>query len=151
LPGHDGCSNNGSDNLSSALLGKTAATAISSTTGWQTVPLLAAIPVDANTKIWLAWVFDTNPGFYYQTGTPGRADGTTEWAVGMPNPFGTSTTADFIYSINATYTKGTPIINKEIFVSSFTGSRVWSYDRNISTWAQLHFSQAAAVAGGKLK
>jgi hypothetical protein len=82
----------------------TASTAVSGTTGWQTINLTSPVVVNGGTTLWLAWVYDTNPGIAYQTGTPGRVDSGATWSGGMPDPFGSGTQADYIYSIYATYT-----------------------------------------------
>jgi len=84
-------------------LGVTASTAMSGSTGWQTINLTSPVSVTSGTQIWLAWVYQTNPGIRYQTGTPGRAQSTATWSGGMPNPFGSSSTGSYLYSIYATY------------------------------------------------
>jgi PKD repeat protein len=84
-------------------LGVTAATPINSSAGWQTIDLATPAFVAGGTTVWLAWVYESIPGIRYQTGTPGRAQSTDLWAGGMPDPFGTSTLGDFLYSIYASY------------------------------------------------
>jgi PKD repeat protein len=84
-------------------LAVTATTTLSSSTGWQKINLTTPVFVAGGTKIWLAWVYQSNPGIRYQTGTPGRAQSTQTWSGGMPNPFGTSTIDSYLYSIYATY------------------------------------------------
>jgi hypothetical protein len=87
-------------------LGVTASTAVCSTTGWQSIELTSPVVVSSGTKIWLAWVYQNPPNIYYNSGTPGRASTSATWSGGMPNPFGSSTTANFLYSIYASYTPG---------------------------------------------
>ena len=84
----------------------TAATTINSTAGWQTIPLTSPYSVASGQKVWLAWVFETNPGIRYVAGTPARAESPNLWAGGMPDPFGTATFANYRYSIYCTYTIG---------------------------------------------
>ena len=84
-------------------LGVTASTPMSSSTGWQTINLTSPVYVTGGSSIWLAWVYQTNPGIRYQTGTPGRAQSTDTWSGGMPDPFGSSSTGSYLYSIYATY------------------------------------------------
>ncbi len=84
-------------------LGVTAATVVQSTQGWQTIALQSPVSVSAGQKIWLAWVFESNPGIRYAQGTPGRAGSSAAWSVGMPTTFGTSTMTNVIYSIYANY------------------------------------------------
>jgi len=84
----------------------TAQTAVSGSTGWQTIDLTSPVFVESGTKIWLAWVYESNPGIYYEVSTPGRAHSDDTWSGGMPNPFGSSTLSNYIYSIYATYTPG---------------------------------------------
>ena len=86
-----------------ALLGVTNATPVSSTQGWQTVALPSPVSVSAGQTIWLAWVFQKNPGIRYTSGTPGCATSSAFWSGGMPNSFGTSTVSPYIYSIYANY------------------------------------------------
>ncbi|UCH96662.1 MAG: PKD domain-containing protein, partial [Candidatus Aminicenantes bacterium] len=87
-------------------LGLTAATTVSGGTGWQTINLQDPVFVSGNSQIWLAWVYENNPGIAYESGTPGRVDAGVGWSGGMPDPFGSSTQANYIYSIYATYTTG---------------------------------------------
>ena len=89
-------------------LGVTATTAVSGSTGWQTINLTGPAYVAGGTTVWLAWVYESNPGIYYETGSPGRAHSDDLWAGGMPDPFGGSTQADFLYSIHADYTPSAP-------------------------------------------
>ena len=86
--------------------GVTAATVINATAGWQTIPLTSAYSVASGQKVWLAWVFQTNPGIRYVAGTPARAESPNLWAGGMPDPFGTATFANYKYSLYCTYTTG---------------------------------------------
>jgi hypothetical protein len=88
-------------------LGITATTAVSATKGWQTIDLTSRAYVSGGSTVWLAWVYENNPGIRYQTGPPpGRAepDEYKTWPGGMPDPFGPSSLADYLYSIYATYT-----------------------------------------------
>ena len=88
-------------------LGVTTATTVRSSQGWQTIALQSPVSVTAGQKIWLAWVFQTNPGVRFASGTPGRAESSAGWSGGMPSTFGTSNLANYIYSIYATYGAGT--------------------------------------------
>ncbi len=88
------------------LLAVTPSTAVSGSAGWQTINLTSPVNVSSGTQIWLAWVYQTNPGIRYQTGSPGRADAGVGWP-GMPDPYGSSTQANFLYSVYATYTPST--------------------------------------------
>jgi len=86
-----------------SLLGVTNATAVSRTQGWQTVALPSPISVSAGQKIWLAWVFQSNPGLRFTYGSPGRADSGATWSGGIPDPFGSSTISAYNYSLYASY------------------------------------------------
>jgi len=91
------------------LIGESADTPVSSATGWQTIDLQSPVFVAANAQIWLAWIYETNPGIYYSSGSPGRANINATWSNGadnMPNVYGASTQANFRYSIYATYSAG---------------------------------------------
>ncbi|TDF39189.1 PKD domain-containing protein [Alteromonadaceae bacterium M269] len=88
------------------LLAVTPATPVSASTDWQTIDLVNSVEVSAGQTIWLAWVYESNPGISYQTGSPGRVDAGTTWTSGMPQTFGSSSQANFIYSIYANYIPG---------------------------------------------
>jgi PKD repeat protein len=83
----------------------TPTTTVSGSTGWQTINLGSSVYVSGGTKIWLAWVYQSNPGIRYQTGSPGRYQSSQTWSGGMPDPFGSGSTTSYIYSIYATYNK----------------------------------------------
>lgn len=90
-------------------------TAIDYNQGWQTVNLIEPVFVEAGTKIWLAWLYENNPGIRYLDvdSSPGRAATFPKqtWSDDrMPDPFGSSVRDGRIHSIYATYTPsgGTP-------------------------------------------
>ena len=85
-------------------LAVTAQTAVSASAGWQTIDLITPVSVSSGTNFWLGWVFESSPGVRYQTGSPGRAQSGESWSGGMPDPFGSSAQASYVYSIYATYT-----------------------------------------------
>ncbi|MEN6333841.1 MAG: hypothetical protein ABFE01_06230, partial [Phycisphaerales bacterium] len=86
-----------------ARLGVTNAVAVSKAQGWQTVALKSPVAAPAGQKIWLAWVFQNNVSVRTTAGAPGRASSNAGWSGGMPGAFGSSTVANYIYSIYATY------------------------------------------------
>ncbi|MHC4499440.1 MAG: family 43 glycosylhydrolase, partial [Planctomycetota bacterium] len=96
----------GGDGLPNIRLGVTAETAVSGSTDWQTIALTSPAAVTSGQTIWLAWVYQSNPGIYYQTGSPGRVDAGVAWSGGMPDPYGGGTQSAYLYSIYATYTPG---------------------------------------------
>jgi hypothetical protein len=87
-------------------LGVTATTAVSASTGWQTINLQSPVFVADGNTLWLAWVYESNPGIRYESGTPGRVDAGEGWSGGMPDPYGSGSQSNYIYSIYATYTPG---------------------------------------------
>ncbi|MGE5296210.1 MAG: FG-GAP-like repeat-containing protein, partial [Solirubrobacterales bacterium] len=89
--------------LPGTLLGATSSTLINSTAGWQTIALQSPVAVSAGQTVWLAWVFENDPGMRWMEGTPGRASSTATWSGGMPESFGAATTNTGLYSIYATY------------------------------------------------
>lgn len=107
----------------SARLASTLSTPVNSFSGWQTIPIVTPLNVNAGQKIWLTFVFQTNPGIRYMTGTPGRAHSIDGFAAGMPSDFGPSSFEDYIYSLYCTVTTESNTksndINKPI-ISSFT-------------------------------
>ena len=78
-------------------------TDVSSIKGFQSIELSAPVFVPAGTPIWLAWVYENNPGVRYQVGSPGRAKSNEVWYDGMPYTYGPNSIDEFIYSIYATY------------------------------------------------
>jgi PKD repeat protein/murein tripeptide amidase MpaA len=87
-------------------LAVTESTPISGSAGWQTIDLTAPVFVQDGTSIWLAWVYQSNPGIRYQSGSPGRYQSTQTWSGGMPDPFGSGSQSNYLYSIYATYIPG---------------------------------------------
>lgn len=67
--------------------------------GWQMISLRPN--VYAGQTVWLAWVFENNPGVRYRRGLPARASSSQGWEGGMPENFGPSEMSDFIYSVYA--------------------------------------------------
>ena len=84
-------------------LGVTNSTPVNSTEGWQTISLQSPVAVSAGQTIWLAWVFENDPGMRWIAGTPGRAMSPATWSGGMPTSFGSSSVTTGFYSIYATY------------------------------------------------
>ncbi len=95
--------NDQSTDLPADRLAVTPATSVNSTEGWQTTQLLEGVPVQPNQRIWLAWVYENNPGIPYEEGLPGRAISADLWDQAMPAAFGESFFAQYHYSIYATY------------------------------------------------
>ncbi|NOQ24983.1 MAG: T9SS type A sorting domain-containing protein [Bacteroidales bacterium] len=94
----------GTATVPSNRIGVTASTVVSSTTGWQTINLITPVQVLEDDNIFLAWVYETNPGIQYLTGDPGRIDAGTTWSAGMPTTWGsTATQSSFLYNIYAEY------------------------------------------------
>jgi hypothetical protein len=79
---------------------------IGSSAGWETVNLSSPVSVTSGQKVWLAWVFENNPGIRADDGTPGRASSGVGWSGDMPSDFGSASFSDYIYSIYATYSGG---------------------------------------------
>ena len=84
----------------------TGTVSVNSSAGWQTVNLTSPVSVQSGQQLWLAWVYENNPGIHYTAGTPGRAGSTATWSGGMPSNFGSSSQSDWYYAIYATYTTG---------------------------------------------
>jgi hypothetical protein len=97
----------------SSRLGVTNATTISSAAGWQKIALTSPVTVASGQTVWLSWVFQTNPGVRYISGTPAIAQSSASWSGGMPATFGTvAETKQLKFSIYCTYTPGAVGINK---------------------------------------
>lgn len=97
-----GVYSNGVDNLPDQLLASIPLTQVSGVTEWQTVNLVSELPLNAGDKVWLAFVFENNPGLFYSAGTPGRAASTFGWVSPLPSDFGDSSVTSFIFNIYAT-------------------------------------------------
>ncbi len=94
----------GSGSIPVNRIGITPTTDVSNKTGWQTINLITPVNVLKNQTIFLAWVYENNPGIYFESGTPGRVDAGVSWAGGMPEEWGsTARQSDNIYSIYANY------------------------------------------------
>jgi RHS repeat-associated protein len=60
--------------------------------------------VSEGDTVWLAWVFQTNPGVRFRNAEPASRYRSGEgWSYGMPSTFGTSTTYSAMFSIYAVY------------------------------------------------
>jgi hypothetical protein len=90
---------------SATLLSQSAETPISGTTGWQEIALQTPLFVSGGQTVMLAWFYSNNPGIRYVTGSPGRWQRSLTWSGdgSMPDPFGSSSQSNYIYSIYATY------------------------------------------------
>lgn len=128
---------NDSNGKPGSLIGITPATKINGISGWQSFQLSNPVTVTSNQIIWLAWLFENNPGIRYTSGVPGRAQSSITWSGGMPAEFGTSSIADVIFSIYCSYSTYTPPpspnISSEIqcgqtilTATNYTGSLLWS-------------------------
>jgi len=100
---------NGTNNLPGTRLGYTNKTTASSSTGWQTINLKSAITVNAGTKIWIAWMYQSTSGARnycsvsssYITVTGSTWSTTTD---NIPTTFGTSSSSSgYNFSIYANY------------------------------------------------
>ncbi len=99
--------------MPSSLIGITPATNVNSYEGWQTISLKSPVAVNVAQTIWLAWVFENNPGIRYTIGKPGRASSSDTWQNQLTSDFGEASIADYIYSIYCTYSTQTNIPEKD--------------------------------------
>ncbi|MEZ5104291.1 MAG: T9SS type A sorting domain-containing protein [Draconibacterium sp.] len=95
----------------SSSLGATQSTTVNSTEGWQTVNLSTPVNVKAGQTVWLAWVFQSNPGVRYTVGSPGRASSQSTWVSGIPSDFGSSNIAEYKYSVYCNFTSESSIVS----------------------------------------
>jgi hypothetical protein len=145
----------------SSRLGVTSSTPVNSTAGWQTVSLITPLNVNSGQKVWLTWVFETNPGLRYKTTTTlVRALSTQAWSAGMPVSFGAFSHAFHTFSIYCSYYKNEtslsdvtkPVVNTfsipststslVVSVNSFTAS-----DNKAVTGYLITESSTAPLAG----
>jgi uncharacterized repeat protein (TIGR02543 family) len=66
-------------------IGVTPVTGVNGSTGWQTINLTDSVFVSGGSTVWLAWVYQNNPGIAYDNGTPGRVDAGEAWTGSMPS------------------------------------------------------------------
>jgi uncharacterized repeat protein (TIGR02543 family) len=85
-------------------LSVTPETNVNSSCGWQTINLASPTPVRGGQTLWLAWVYENNPGIVYQNSSSNAFRSMAGWFGGMPEQFGTGYPSNQIYSIYATYT-----------------------------------------------
>ncbi len=89
-------------------LGVTPETHVNSSDGWQTINLTSPAFVRGGQTIWLAWVYEYNPGiaYVYESGPYKSVEASPSggWIRGMPEQFGGCFLSNYIYSIYATYT-----------------------------------------------
>ena len=100
--------NDGATDKPGDRLALTSSTPVAAVQGWQTVELIDYVYVEGGNKIWIAWVYQDNPGIRYEAGSPGRAISLETWSAGMPEHFGESSIANFMYSVYATYAPSGP-------------------------------------------
>jgi len=94
-------------------VGITPWTPVSANEGWQTVALTQPLWIPEGTRIWLAWVFEENPGMRYQIAPARSVESENDCDAGMPGTFGSSREVDRSHSVYATYIRdGHPIINE---------------------------------------
>ena len=125
-----------------ARLGVTPSTTINASSGWQRISLITPVSVTSGQKVWLAWVFQTNPGIRYVAGTPARAESPLVWAGGMPDPFGTSTFANYKYSLYCTYIPGVIPPTKNLGNTDIYGGISTTMNRRAQT---VTFPEAGTV------
>ena len=85
-------------------LSLTPETDVSGSDGWQTINLVSPVSVRGGQTIWLAWVYQLNPGTAHEEGSPGKVYSPGSWSGGMPEQFGYGYILTEIDSIYATYT-----------------------------------------------
>ena len=79
-------------------IGITPSTPINGLAGWQTVTLETSVEITESQTVWLAWVFQNNPGMRYEIGGLPRANSSQLWAGGMPTTWGAVDFANYKYS-----------------------------------------------------
>jgi len=121
-------------------LAATVPTQVSPAEGWQTVPLADPVWVARGTPIWLAWVFENNPGIRYQVDSAGWVESQANWAAGMPDWFGPSAQSSFVYSVYADYIGDTgPVINEVLFRNDTrSGAEFLDEDHTRQGWIELY-------------
>ncbi len=94
----------GTEQTPTNLMGVTPITPVSPNDDWQTINLISPVNIADSQQVWLAWVYQDNPGIYYTEGQPGRVESGFPWGNGMPESWGdTAKMANSIYSIYANF------------------------------------------------
>lgn len=140
----------GTSSAPGSRIATTSATPVSSSTGWQTINLTSSVTVTGGSTIWLAWVYESNPGIAYSSGSPGRAQASATWSGGMPSSFGSSSTANYLYSIYATYAPTTNPpgdcetgnISLSITLDNYPQETSWTLSNSSGTVASDSYSTA---------
>jgi hypothetical protein len=91
------------ENMPRNRLSVTPETNVNSSDGWQTISLTSPVSVRGGQTVWLAWVYENNPGIATGFGSPSANSSNSGWEEGMPEQFGSINRAYNIYSIYATY------------------------------------------------
>lgn len=93
---------------------------VSPLSGYEGWPLINPVKVYPGQRLWLAWVYEDNPGIRTEPGDGSlrraRADNGV-WDEGMPEYFGGSSVSNYNYSIYADYTP----LNKPGYTLSMVG------------------------------
>lgn len=88
-------------------IGQTSATEVRTTRGWQTISLQNPVTANNGDIVWLAWIFSSNPGIAYVSGSPGRYEATgSSWSTSgnnMPSTYGSGSQSNYRYSVYANY------------------------------------------------
>jgi len=121
-------------------LAATLPTPVSASEGWQTALLTRPVWVPGGTQIWLAWVFEENPGVRYEVASPGWAESDGQWDEGMPSQFGAGTQANYAYSIYANYTGEAGLVINEVLLrnDALTGSGFLDEDGTKQGWIEIY-------------
>jgi hypothetical protein len=136
------------DTWPDACVAVTAPTAVSASTGWQTIPLISPVWISTGKLIWLAWVFEDNPGIRYQTTSSGWVQGGQGWTGSLPGSFGTDWQSNRLYSIYASYVSDPhPVIN-EVMPRNDTLSGVgfWDEDWTRQGWIEIYNPTDGAIS-----
>ncbi|AGA80398.1 Ig-like domain-containing protein [Echinicola vietnamensis] len=117
-----------------SLLAITPVTPVDNVEGWQTIGLLDSVEVSAGETVWLAWLYESNPGIRYDKGSPGRFDSNIAWIGGMPALFGSGTQGTAMYSLYASYV---PTSNPYVNLTSPAEGAVFSAPADIEVTAEV--------------
>jgi len=128
------------DGAPDLLISMTSLTPVSASAGWQTVALLDPVWIPEGTSIWLAWIFEGNPGIRCQTIPGGSVESDKNWNTGMPDRFGSNRQANRIHSIHADYVGDVhPIINEVLPRNdSFSERHFLDEDWHKHGWIELY-------------
>ncbi len=128
-------------------VGLTPRTPVRAQAGWQSAALTEPVWVPQGTRIWLAWVFETDVALRCRTAAAQSVDGDQDWSSGLPPAFGGGRPADRMHSLYATYLGAAHLVINEVLArnDSLSEDAFRDEDWRKQGWIELYNPSSAAV------